>query len=303
MPGPAAVGVPNFFIDSFRIPPFLIPIYQAAGIEYDVPWQVLAAINEIETDYGRNLSVSTAGAVGWMQFLPSTWRQWGVDANGDGVADPYNPVDAIFSAARYLHAAGASSDLPRAILAYNHADWYVQSVLVRAQLIGGIPSQLLGSLVGLVEGHFPVAAPAEYADDSVDALAGRRIRGSNAAIAIDSTPGQRGTAIFARRGSPVIAVNDGRIVKLGSSPQLGRYVELEDATGNVYTYAHLGSTSRRYPVPKAVRPRAPKVLREFSIPAAKAPTAPASAGSQARAAPALASAGARARGRGGLTAA
>ena len=107
-PGPAPIGVPNFFIDCFRIPPFLLPIYQAAGIQYDVPWQVLAAINEIETDYGRNLSVSSAGAVGWMQFLPSTWKTWAVDANGDGVADPYNPVDAIFSAARYLQAAGAS---------------------------------------------------------------------------------------------------------------------------------------------------------------------------------------------------
>ena len=77
LPGPAPIGVPNFFIDSFQIPPFLLPIYQAAGIEYDVPWQVLAAINEIETDYGRNLSVSTAGAVGWMQFLPSTWKRYG----------------------------------------------------------------------------------------------------------------------------------------------------------------------------------------------------------------------------------
>jgi hypothetical protein len=73
LPGPAPIGVPNFFIENFQIPPFLLPIYQAAGIEYDVPWQVLAAINEIETDYGRNLTVSSAGAVGWMQFLPSTW--------------------------------------------------------------------------------------------------------------------------------------------------------------------------------------------------------------------------------------
>ena len=75
LPGPAPIGVPNFFIESFQIPPFLLPIYQAAGIQYNVPWQVLAAINEIETDYGRNLSVSTAGAVGWMQFLPSTWKR------------------------------------------------------------------------------------------------------------------------------------------------------------------------------------------------------------------------------------
>src|SRR5205814_8138361 len=80
-PGPARIGVPNFFIDKFRIPPFLLPIYQAAGIEYGVRWEVLAAINEIETDYGRNLNVSTAGAVGWMQFMPATWRLYGVDAN------------------------------------------------------------------------------------------------------------------------------------------------------------------------------------------------------------------------------
>ncbi|HEX2126470.1 MAG TPA: hypothetical protein VHF45_07930, partial [Thermoleophilaceae bacterium] len=51
VPGPAPIGVPNFFIDKFRIPPFLLSIYQAAGIEYGVRWEVLAAINEIETDY------------------------------------------------------------------------------------------------------------------------------------------------------------------------------------------------------------------------------------------------------------
>ena len=84
LPGPAPIGVPNFFIDKFRIPPFLLPIYQAAGIEYGVRWEILAAINEIETDYGRNLNVSTAGAVGWMQFMPSTWKRYGVDANDDG---------------------------------------------------------------------------------------------------------------------------------------------------------------------------------------------------------------------------
>ena len=110
-PGPVPVGVPNFFIDNFDVPPFLLPIFQAAGAAYQVPWQVLAAINQIETDYGRNLSVSSAGAEGWMQFLPQTWRQYGVDANGAGVEDPYNPADAIFAAARYLHAAGASTNL------------------------------------------------------------------------------------------------------------------------------------------------------------------------------------------------
>jgi murein DD-endopeptidase MepM/ murein hydrolase activator NlpD len=71
-----------------------------------------------------------------MQFMPDTWLRWGTDANGDGVADPWNPDDAIFSAARYLAAAGGASDLYRAVYSYNHADWYVQEVLGLAQVYG-----------------------------------------------------------------------------------------------------------------------------------------------------------------------
>ncbi len=280
LPGPAPIGVPNFFIDSFEIPPFLLPIYQAAGIQYDVPWQVLAAINEIETDYGRNLSVSTAGAVGWMQFLPSTWKRWGVDANGDGIADPYNPADAIFTAARYLQAAGASKNLSQAIFAYNHAGWYVQSVLLRAQLIGGMPKGVIGALTGLVEGHFPVAAPAKYADDSVLKLAKTRVKTGNAAVPVTSDPNTKGTAIYAKQGSPVIAVNDGKIVKMGTSPTLGHYVELQDATGNTYTYANLGSIPSEYPVPKPVSVSSTSIAKALLAPASSAPKQPATAGSQ-----------------------
>ena len=104
-------------------------IYRNAGYQYGIDWRVLAAINRVETNLGRNTHVSSAGAVGWMQFLPSTWRRWGVDASGDGIADPYDPQDAIFSAARYLDAAGARNDLRRAIFAYNHANWYVNEIL------------------------------------------------------------------------------------------------------------------------------------------------------------------------------
>ena len=75
--GPAPIGVPNFVIDSFEIPPFLLPIYQACGTEYGIPWEVLASINKIETAFGTNLNVSTAGAMGWMQFIPSTWEAYG----------------------------------------------------------------------------------------------------------------------------------------------------------------------------------------------------------------------------------
>lgn len=121
-------------------PAYLVPIYKAAGHRYHVPWRVLAAINAIETDYGRNLSVSSAGAEGWMQFMPETWALWGVDADRDGVKNPYSPQDAIFAAARYLQASGAEHDLAGAIFAYNHAAWYVSEVLLRAHLLANAAS-------------------------------------------------------------------------------------------------------------------------------------------------------------------
>ena len=280
-PGPAPLGVPNFFIDRFRVPPFLLSIYQAAGIQYGIPWQILAAINEIETDYGRNLNISTAGAVGWMQFLPSTWRHWGVDANSDGRKDPYNPVDAIFAAARYLKAAGGDKNLKRAIFAYNHADWYVQSVLLRAKLLGGLPDALVGSLTGLTQGHFPVAAKAKYADDLNEAQATRRVRSGNAARPVESTPSRTGIDIYARQGAPVIATQDGKIVAIGTSKRLGRYVILQDVYGNRYTYAHLGKVSRYYAVPKPKPVSAAKIRSELKLPSKEPkPTAPATAGVQ-----------------------
>jgi hypothetical protein len=109
--------------------PTLVGLYRAAGYRYGVDWRILAAINRVETGYGSNLSTSSAGAVGWMQFLPSTWRRWGVDASGDGVADPMNPADAIYSAARYLQAAGIQQDVRRGLWAYNPLASYVDMVL------------------------------------------------------------------------------------------------------------------------------------------------------------------------------
>ncbi|HEV7399967.1 MAG TPA: lytic murein transglycosylase [Solirubrobacterales bacterium] len=251
--GPAPIGVPNFVIDSFEIPPFLLPIYQACGTEYGIPWEVLASINKIETGFGTNLNVSSAGAVGWMQFLPSSWEAYGVDANGDGRRDPYNPVDAICAAAHYLKLSGGTHDLYNAILSYNHADWYVEEVLLYARAYGKLPSDLVGSLTGLTEGaHFPVAANASYADDisTREALKrdkpGARDTYGNAADVISSSPTRRGINIFSSEGAPVVAVNDGVIEKMGASPELGRYVVLQDAYGNRFTYAQLGQIVRHH---------------------------------------------------------
>jgi murein DD-endopeptidase MepM/ murein hydrolase activator NlpD len=286
IPGAAPIGVPNFFIDKFRIPPFLLPIYQAAGTQYGIRWEVLAAINEIETDYGRNLNVSSAGALGWMQFMPATWKSYGTDANKDGVKDPYNPVDAIFAAARYLKAAGAEQDLQKAIFAYNHADWYVDSVLMRARLIGGLPSNFVGSLTGLTQGRFPVHAKATYADDlSEKEMVKRTRKGENAAYLVEGSESRRGIKVYARNRSRVVAVQDGKIVRIGHSKRLGRYVMLQDVYGNTYTYAKLGEVSKLFPAPRYRSVSRAQVRKELNLPktvseakkqADKAPTGPAS---------------------------
>ena len=270
--------IPNFFIGNFAIPPFLLSIYQAAGIQYGVPWEVLAAINEIETDYGRNLNVSSAGARGWMQFMPASWRAYGVDANEDGRKDPYNPVDAIFAAGRYLKAAGAQEDLRKAIFAYNHAVWYVDSVLERARFIAGLPSELVGSLTGLTQGRSPIAARMTYTHRAAKAPARQELR------------------IDAPAGAAVVAVQDGRIMRVGHSPKLGRFVVLRDAYGNTYTYAHLGRLARsvlvakEQPPVRAAAATPPASTRAPDPPVDAVPSAPASAGSNRAAAGAQAGA-------------
>ena len=229
----AAIAIPDVVIDGFRIPPFLLPIYQAAGMQYGVSWQVLAAINQIETNYGRNLNVSSAGAVGWMQFMPATWQTYGVDANADGSNDPYNPADAIFAAARYLHAAGWDTNPRAAIFAYNHADWYVDAVVGGAEAISRLPSDLVDSLAGLARGRFPIDAPATYA-----------VEPGGRAAALRSGGDRPGIEIVSHAGAPAIAVNDGVVLRVGQSERLGRFVRLRDVYGNRYTYAHLGHVAR-----------------------------------------------------------
>jgi hypothetical protein len=284
--GPAPIGVPNPIIDSFEIPPFLLPIYQSCGTEYGIPWQVLASINKIETAFGTNLNISSAGAMGWMQFIPSTWAAYGVDANEDRRKDPYNPVDAICAAARYLKAAGGDRDIRQAIFAYNHADWYVDEVLLYANQYGKLPDALVGSLTGLTEGaHFPVASTARYADDINDAAAltrstTQRRAAGNAADVIASNAARRSINVYSDPGAAVVAVNDGTIKKMGESKELGKFIVLQDAYGNRYTYSHLGEIAAFHPVPREKKLGA----RDFKLQSAKkdaAPKAPATTGDNA----------------------
>jgi membrane-bound lytic murein transglycosylase B len=110
-------------------------LYRVSARDYGFgpDWYILAAVGEVESDHGRNMGPSSAGAMGPMQFLPSTWETSGVDGNGDGLANIMDPEDAIPAAAGYLKIGGAPHDWYRALYSYNHADWYVKKVLAVAE--------------------------------------------------------------------------------------------------------------------------------------------------------------------------
>jgi len=119
-------------------PASYMALFQESAAQYcpGLSWTVLAAIGQIESGDGANVGPSTAGALGPMQFLPSTWRAWGIDGFGDtGPPDIMNPFDAVPSAARLLCQDGAAAggqSLRQAIFDYNHAGWYVDEVLTLA---------------------------------------------------------------------------------------------------------------------------------------------------------------------------
>ena len=120
-----------------QVPPPMLDLYrQAAGTCPGLSWTVLAAIGQVESHHGREAGVSSAGAVGPMQFMPETWVQYGMDASGDGRIDVQDPADAIFSAASLLCANGAAQPggLRGALWTYNHASWYVDLVVATAEL-------------------------------------------------------------------------------------------------------------------------------------------------------------------------
>ena len=119
------------------IPAAYLALYRAAAARYGIDWAVLAGIGKVECDHGRDPdpsclregAVNAAGAGGPMQFLASTWAVYGVDGDGDGRRDRWDPADAIYAAANYLRAAGAPRDYRDAIFAYNHSWAYVTAVL------------------------------------------------------------------------------------------------------------------------------------------------------------------------------
>lgn len=118
------------------IPARYLTLYRgAASTCHGLPWSVLAGIGKVESDHGRahapgvRSGANAAGARGPMQFLPGTFRTYGVDGDHDGRRDVYDPADAVYSAAHLLCATGVAHDITGALFAYNHAHRYVTATL------------------------------------------------------------------------------------------------------------------------------------------------------------------------------
>ncbi len=259
--GPAPIGVPNFVIDSFEIPPFLLPIYQACGTQYGVP---LAGAGLDQQDRDR------------LRHQPQRLLRRRSSAGCSSSPPPGRPTESTPTptGARTPTTRSTRSAPPRAtcgLPAPRRTSTTRSSPTTTptgtsrrccsiARAYGKLPDDLVSSLTGLTEGaHFPVAADARYADDisTREALAratpSARESYGNAAEVVTSSPTRRGINIFTRRGAPVVAVNDGVIRKIGRNKKLGRYIVLQDAYGNRFTYAKLGSISDVHPVPKPER--------------------------------------------------
>jgi hypothetical protein len=199
-------------------PAQLVPIYKAAAARYGVPWTLLAAINKVESDFGRNNGPSSAGALGPMQFEPATWKAYGVDANGDGVANINDPVDAIYSAAHLLSANGADSNVSsagtqKAIFSYNHSSSYVKEVTQLAGLFGKYDTGSVGgNAIGAVTGG---------AKSAIGAVTGLPGTISNAVTGAESwlqNEATVGFAYLALTGLALAFIAFGAIKAAGGSP-------------------------------------------------------------------------------------
>lgn len=234
-----------------------LSIYEQAGKEYGVPWNILAAIHKVETDFGQDLSVSVAGAKGHTQFMDKTWIGWrfpggtkwgdlgnrvditdpkliaqyggyGVDADGDGRANPYSPVDAIHSTANFLarnHTEGADwFARGGAVWQYNHDyEHYVLKVKEYAQnfahpIVAQAHTQFL----------FPVEG------GTITSPFGMRFDPSRK---MWST--HQGMDIAKPAGTPILAANDGYVVTSRVSIGFGWKIIVDHGDGVETLYAHM----------------------------------------------------------------
>lgn len=211
----------------FEVPGNLMTVFSSAQEKYGVSWAVLAAIAKIESSFGANMSESSAGAIGFMQFMPDTWEQYKQDGNGDGEYDPCNPWDAVYSAANYLKASGFEKDPSKAIYAYNHAWWYVKRVL-------DLSGTYATNMVPIEEGVWPVPGHNTITDNF-----GPRIH-----PLYKTLKNHYGIDIGAPMGAPVVAAVSGRVTMARANAGYGLCVKI--ANKNCQTvYGHLSDFAVR----------------------------------------------------------
>jgi len=239
-----------------------LPIYQAAEKKYGVPWNLLAAIHKVETDFGRDLSVSVVGAKGHMQFMDKTWVGWrypggtklgdlpdsvditdpkliqkyggfGVDANGDGKADPNDPVDAIHAAAKYLaskYQPGMNWYSRRGPVWQYNRDYenYVLKVKEYAETFATPIAEVPASQVATGKFLWP--------------LEGGRITSKFGSRFHPIHKTQRfhdGIDIAQRMGAPILASDGGVVVESRQSGGYGWKITIDHGNGYQTVYAHM----------------------------------------------------------------
>ncbi len=207
---PVPVNVLRLAMGGLDVPPAQLAVMQQVSFLTGIPWQIFAAIAKVESNFGRNMATSSAGAIGYGQFLPEMWARYG---NG---GDPYDFRDAIPAMGRYLLDHGAPDDMRGAIYAYNHSWPYVALVLSYATVYGYHGPENSNGLI------WPVVGP----------ISSRFGPDHPLGIDIDQT---------ASPGAPVLAAHDGVVLFAGGDPccSYGTYVMLVSPSAIVTLYAHL----------------------------------------------------------------
>jgi hypothetical protein len=192
----------------------------AASAPCALDWSLLAGIARVESGFGANMATSSAGAIGYGQFLPSTWAMPGIGNGGN----PYDYHDALPAMARYLCSSGAGTDVRHALFAYNHADWYVDEVLGFASQYAARIAPVTSNTAALVPGWFNAPALNQYDERNYSSASAWRqwAPAACSAAALDWLLGAYGVRI----GSI-----DGSIALIGPNTGISTSVGLTDATG------------------------------------------------------------------------
>ena len=226
--------------------PPLVQIYLAAAQRYGLGangYAWLGSINDHESSFGTNMgTVPPDLAEGWMSFTPSTWSTYGMAVGHTGAPDPFNPYDAIYSAAKYLRANGAPGDWSGAVFAYNHAGWYVSMVTATEQTFAGPngPATLRSAITASWGGRQPAGVtgkpltqPVDYSSTSTSVSVGAAPQaccpsgtGTGASSSSASATSSSTTAAStppAERGHhrPATATSSTSTAPAGSEPQSG----------------------------------------------------------------------------------